>query len=172
MGGSSFETNLINFEVCDPNAMRKVNDSSSIERIYGLNSKSDKLPSSQIIRAAVHQKLLFMDSCSSSCPLTKYKLKFEDKKLSKQIKLNKFNDIIVKTNQPLRENLYLVGFMSKDEKPECSSVVKENKIPIQIEVCGNEKVKLVDQKDLQYDFVVGREPKQVELDRKLIQGLF
>ena len=36
-GGASFESDLIKFEVCDPNAMR-ADETTTIERIFGLNS--------------------------------------------------------------------------------------------------------------------------------------
>ena len=62
--------------------------------------------------------------------------------------------------------------MPKETKPECHAIIKENRIPVDVEVCGLESIELKNTEELKYGFLVDEKSEVVVLGKDKITAMF
>jgi hypothetical protein len=77
-------------------------------------------------------------------------------KQTKGIYFDQYDNLIVSTKDGLKFSGYLSG--KYPDYNGCSKIFEEIRYPINIDVCGNEVVKVVDTSTLEYDFEIGTTP--------------
>ena len=80
----------------------------------------------------------------------------------------------MKTDKPMKKSISLIGAMPISlANGNCNSVIKENKITLQIEVCGLEKVSLKDSdKVLSFNFTIDKEPREFKMTANEVKSFF
>jgi hypothetical protein len=172
LGRAYYYSPTMRIDVCDPNDM-KAAPKAMIRRVLGLNSRtSSRVRDQYTISYTSHRKLLYTERCQL-CSLRYYKFVDAKGQIDRDIVVDRYRNIQIKTSRPIRKNLRMVGYWPTSYLyGQCSKIMKENSIPVNVEVCGLEKVKLKSNDPIDYTFIIGKGDREVSLDGSKIRALF